>query len=62
MILNESLSIKTKTVLPKPLESLLTDYLTDFMTGVVTLSANKHCKNFTNFEYHVKIIKTTILG
>ena len=56
MILNESLSIKTKTVLPKSLESLLTDYLTDFMTGVDTLSANKHCEHFTNFEYHVKII------
>lgn len=38
MILNESLSIMTKNGFPKPLESLLTDYLTDFMKGVVTLS------------------------
>ena len=29
---------RRKTVFPKPLESLLTDYLTDFMKGVVTLS------------------------
>ena len=29
---------RRKTVFPKPLESLLTDYLTDFMKGLVTLS------------------------
>ena len=49
MILNDSVSIKTKKFLPKPLESFLTDYLTDFMTAVVRLSSNK---NFTNFEYY----------